>query len=348
MKQYSLETWEKQKRAFEQKKEGHSSIHPLKSYAFSADVKKFSSLGETLLAQGKVGALILAGGVGSRLGFEGPKGAFVFPTLKKSLFQILFEKVKAASLKANRMLPIALMTSEQNHAATLLFIETHRYFGLSKEQVTLFIQDSLPYLNEKGEWIKKGEEVWDAPAGNGRVFHAFHKQGLWEKWKEKGIEQINVIPIDNPLADPFDPLLCGFHTEERNEITLKCIQKEDPQENVGLVVQSADKVRIIEYTELEEEKKVSFDREGKLEFSIANAGLYAFDFSFVKELASSSLPLHFVKKQVAPDLFAWKGEYYIFDLLAFASKVGVIVYPRKEIFCPLKTSADIPLIERAL
>ncbi len=271
-------------------------MKPLMKFENSGN-KEDITLGTKLIAEGKVGTLILAGGIGSRLGFDGPKGTFLLPTLKKSLFQIHFEKIKPG-------LPVVVMTSGPNHEKTVEYLHHHNFYP--------------EVITQK------------APTGNGEALSLFYHSGLWKKWKEKGVEQLTTILVDNPLADPFDPNLCGFHKRKNDEVTLKCIPKLDPEEKVGAVVEINHRIKVIEYSELSSSQKI--------DCTVANISLFSFSFEFIEKIANVELPWHSSKKQ----------EKYIFDLLDYAEKTSVLLYPRNEVFCPLKSPEDIAKVEQAL
>ncbi len=189
-------------------------------------------------------------------------------------------------------------------------------------------QKSVEYLKE--HHFKVDIITQKTPAGNGEALPLFYHSGLWKKWVDRGVEQLTVILIDNPLADPFDPNLCGFHQRKNNEVTLKCVHKLNPEEKVGGVVEVDDKIKVIEYTELTDAMKG--------ECKIANISLFSFSFDFIKKTADVNLPWHSGKKP----------EKYIFDLLDYAERVSVLVYPREQVYCPLKSPEDVAKVEKSL
>lgn len=305
--------------------------------------KQHQELGLELVKQGLCGALLIAGGQGTRLGHSGPKGTFpITPIYHKSLFQIFAEKVGSASKKANRELPLAIMTSPLNDKITKNFFEQHRYFGLNKEQVFFFNQDLLPLLNFDGElFLEDRAKIARGPDGNGNCFKKFVDSNLFSKWKELGIEYLNLFVVDNPLADPYDFELFGHLAETQSQVTLKSCRRLSPDEKVGVIVTENDKPVVIEYHEIPQ--GVSFERE-----PAANLSLLALTMDFVLKSAKLDLPLHKVAKKSPHYDFeiqkltlplrpnCWKFEAYLFDILPYSNKTTVLNYPREQIFCPLK------------
>lgn len=295
----------------------------MKSFARSGNREEIA-LGESLIRQGKVGSIVLAGGDGSRLGWSGPKGTFPI-TPNKTLFQLLSERVRAASSLYNVDLSIAVMTSPLNDAATRDSFPQHL------PPVDFFTQKMAQLLDEKK--LPLSEE---RPNGNGEALHQFYASGLYEKWAKLGIEYLQVIPIDNLLAAPFDPNLIGFQAKRELEVALKAIERKDPEEKVGVVGMRGGKLCVIEYSE-----------HPPAEWNVANTGLFSFSMSFVREAIKISLPIHLAKKEVN-GAFVYKQELFLFDLLPFANRVDALIYPREEIFAPLKSKEDVKGILEAL
>ena len=329
--------------------------------------------GEQLIKEGRLGCLLLAGGQGTRLQHNGPKGTYPISVIKnKSLFQLCAEKVKAAGVQAGRQLKLAIMTSPENNIETEMFFDQHHFFGLDRSQVSFFIQETLPLLDSQGNlFLRSPYEIAEGANGNGCAFSAFAQSGILSQWIDEGIEYLHMILIDNPLADPFDAELLGFHVAQHNEITCKCTEKTDPKEKVGLLVKKKrgeEHCAIIEYSEMEEEEKEARRADGRLKHCCANLSLFCFSLSFIQRVTAIqhlsysssssthiSLPLHKAWKAVpfiddhgiihqSTACNAWKFETFIFDWLIYAHKVGALIYPREECFAPLKnkTGADSP------
>lgn len=314
------------------------SFTPLTTYHRAEEERECEALGLKLLHEGKCACLVVAGGQGSRLNFSGPKGLFPISVVQhKSLFQLLAERCKAASERAGRPLPLLIMTSEENRAATEAYFKDHEYFDLNPRQVHFFNQGSLPLLTPEGELAltEDGENVY-GPDGNGGALKSLVESGLAEKLSLQGVKYFTFHIIDNALADPFDPILIGYHAKMQAEITIKCIPRTDPKEKVGVLVVESGKIAVKEYSELPQEANSSA-------YSIANISLFCFSLSFVHRIAKWPLPLHKAFKKSL-----WKFEYFIFDLLAFSEKAEVLLYPREGNFAPLKEAKDVEIVQDAM
>ena len=287
--------------------------------------------GEALLREGKVACLLLAGGQGSRLGEGIAKGRVEVSILqKKSLFQIFFEKTLYAGLQCGRKLSIAVMTSSYNHEETVEFLRFHNFFGLSQDQVYFFTQGDLPFCNEEGNWLLKEPDLRSkGPNGNGLALHHMEESGVLDLFYKMGIEHINVIQIDNPLADPFDATFLGFHFRKGSEISVIGVTRESEGEKAGVIASDLGACRIIEYTE-------KLNRS----FSLLNTGLFCFSMDFIQRVVKEDvkLPWHAAYKKQSSGEFVWKFEYFIFDLFPYAKRVSVLVKPRSECFSPLKNA----------
>lgn len=307
--------------------------------------------GQKKIAQGQLGCLLLAGGQGTRLQWKGPKGTYPISVIKKkSLFQLCAEKVKAAGLKAGRALDLAIMTSEENNRETQSFFQQHAYFGLDPSQISFFVQEGFPLLDKHGKlFLQKPWEVAMGPNGNGESLLHFAKSGILDRWVQKGVEYLHVILVDNPLADPFDAELLGFHCQKDSDITLKCTEKGYPEEKVGVLVEYDGKYQVVEYSEMSTYEKNARREDGRLKHCCANLSMFCFSLSFIRRIVAENrrLPLHkalksaqFVDERGDVEMsempFAWKFETFIFDWLLYTSKVDALIYPREQCFAPLK------------
>jgi len=281
------------------------------------------ALGRALIAAGKVGCIVLAGGDGSRLGWDGPKGTFPLSLVKqKTLFQMLEEKVCAARVHFNRDLKCAVMASPINQSTT------EKAFTGSIDH---FSQKLIPLLD-----MEKNPLEESRPNGNGEVLKCFYDAGLYENWKAAGVEYVQTILIDNPLAEPFDLNQVGIQFKTGADITLKAVEKLSPTESVGVIGVKEGKVCIVEYSESPPQ-----------EWNLANTSLFSFSMSFVEKVKDIDLPLHEVKKFLSGTPII-KRECFIFDLLPHAEKIEVILYPREQTFAPLKNRDDVGPVQRAL
>ncbi len=267
----------------------------------------------------RAGAIVLAGGQGSRLGWAGPKGTF--PIRGRSLFEWIIEKAPLENF------PIAVMTSPQNHEATVFFFEQKGFFN---REIYFFPQEELPFLDEKKRELKVL-----APSGNGSVFRSFVRSGLGELFQKKGIDVVSVVPVDNPLADMADHLLIDYTRQTLSDAVIKCISAE---KSMGALVEREGKMEIVEY----------FDLDPHIAYHYSYTGMSAFSLPFFLKMGEKALPYHLVKKQIlnlyaAPwriKYFGWKREQFIFDVLPFG-KVSALCYPKESCYAPVKSRDSV-------
>jgi len=326
------------------------SFEPFQNCEKSGNLK-LKQMGEELLTEGKVGCLVIAGGQGTRLNLDGPKGTYPISIIKhKSLFQLLAEKAQAVAKQTGKTPSLAIMTSPLNHEQTLTFFRQHRNFGLAQENISFYTQEMLPFLNQQGTlFLEKPDQIAMGPNGNGRSLASFFHSGIWEEWSERGIKYLNYVLIDNPLADPFDAELIGRHASSESDITIKCIRRQTIDEKVGILVTHEGKAKVIEYTEFPQPEKEALRSDGTFRHPYANISLFCFSMDFIRQMALSDeiFPLHANLKTASEisltngkvstqKIEAWKFETFIFDLLPYANHLEILVYPREECFSPLK------------
>lgn len=297
--------------------------------------------GEKIIKEGKVGAIILAGGHGSRLGFNAPKGCF--PINNKSLYQLFAEKTLEASTFYGQDLHLAIMTSDATHDVTVQHFKDANFFGLNTEQVVFFQQQNLPLQDDAGNVVYGPDKrPLTAPDGNGGLFWHFAQSGAFNSWQQAGIEHVVVFTVDNALADPFEANLIGLHALHKNDVTVVGVARETPEEHVGVLVEQNSHVAVIEYSEMPDSERLSIDAGGALKYPLANISYFAFSLEFIKKVLLhpvSEMPLHKAKKKVrigSREEYLYKSEYFIFDVLTYSRKAEVLVLPREDIFAPLK------------
>lgn len=363
LKQIDLKTLEHQRQLLQTNSSTDIPYEAFNDFAFSGN-QNDQLQGNKLIKQGRLGCLLLAGGQGTRLQFAGPKGTYPISVIKqKSLFQLTAEKVRAASVWANLPLNLAIMTSPDNDEETRTFFQQHDHFGLHPTQVSFFIQHTLPLLNAQGHLILKNPaQLATGGDGNGTSLLSFAQAGILDQWIAQGVKYVHVILVDNPLADPFDAELIGFHQRQEVEITLKCTEKLQAEEKVGVLVKRKGNCCVVEYSEMQVQEKKAKRIDGGLKHCCANLSLFCFSLTFIQRIVSTqaSLPLHKAWKatsyvdpagvcQLASQSNHWKFETFIFDWLSHTSQVAALLYPREECFAPLKnlTGADSPETVRA-
>lgn len=349
-----LDLLHQQRTVLDHPSSSQASFKPPEFYEHVQNVTGIEEKGLKLIEEGKVACLVVAGGQGTRLGSKAPKGCFpVSVERQKSLFALIAEKTIAAGLRAERLLHLIIMTSPDNREDTEAFFQSHDLFGLAREQLHFIQQDTLPFLTPEGDlfFSEKGR-LAEGADGNGASLQVLVRSGVLDLIKEQGVEFLNYILVDNPMADPFDPFLVGYHADQKADVTLKCVERIDTTEKVGIIVQEEGKIVVKEYSELPD--GVSTEA-----FSLANISLFCFSLDFAEKTANVRLPLHAAFKS-SPRLLAdgtvtkedtpsiWKFERFIFDLLAFANRTAILVYPREECFAPLKKLSDLPLVQEVM
>ena len=318
-------------------------------------------LGESLIRSGKVAGFIVAGGQGTRLGFDGPKGDFpISPIRKKTLFRIFAETLLAASKKYNTTIPWYIMTSPLNHEATLKIFESAGYFGLDKNNVFMFQQGTLPNFGLDGKILLADKDTLaTGPDGHGGSLKALFKSGAVADMRRRGIEYLSYWQIDNPLVQTIDPLFIGLHVLDKAEMSSKALLKAGPLEKVGNFCQVGGKVTVIEYSDLPDEQALRRNPDGSLVFELGSIGIHLISVSFIEKLNTGddfALPFHRAVKKI-PHIDAAgqhvaphhpngiKLETFVFDALPMASESVILETLRKEEFAPVKNATGVDSAE---
>ena len=322
-------------------------------------------LGLQALAAGGIAALVVAGGQGSRLGFDGPKGAFPIGAVSgHTLFQIHAERLLAAGRRHGVVPPLYLMTSEANHDDTCALFEQHQNFGLPADRLLIFPQGMAPAVDEQCQLLLDAPgHLVTAANGNGGTFAALRDGGVFEHMDQNGVDLLSYIHVDNPLAPTCDALFVGHHLLRHSDYSCKAIPKTGPAEKVGSFALVDGKLRIVEYTELPERLAQATDEQGELLFGMSNPGLYIWGKDFARAQAHrTDLPFHRAHKKI-PHLDAagelvrpaapcgYKFEAFAMDTLADARRTMLLLLPdRDSEFAPIKnaTGVDSPDSSRQL
>lgn len=315
--------------------------------------------GEETLSAGRVAAFVVAGGQGTRLGYDGPKGTFpVTPVLGKSLFQVFAEKIGTASKRYGHAIPWYVMTSVINHGETVRFFEEHDHFGLEEGQVRFFSQGLMPAVDDEGKILlaDKGR-IALSPDGHGGSLRALHRSGAVAEMEAAGIDAISYFQVDNPLVRVIDPEFIGFHLLRESQLSSKALPKAYPEEKVGVFCERDGQNVVIEYSDLPRRLAEERDAEGELRFRAGSIAIHVFDRDFVKRLGSGEdenirLPFHRARKKVSclgadgspvepEEPNAYKFEMFVFDALPFASDPVIIETAREDDFSPVKNAEGV-------
>jgi len=320
--------------------------------------------GEQLLRAGKVGAFLVAGGQGTRLGYDGPKGRFpVGPLTQRSLFAYHAQRVLASCRRYDAELPFYIMTSKANHASTVAAFEEASWFGLDSRQVVFFSQGLLPAIDTEGKMLlATRSSLALSPDGHGGCFDAMERNGALADMERRGIEELFYFQVDNPLAQVFDPLFIGHHSLASAEMSTKVVEKSSPSEKVGVLATQDGKHCLVEYSDLSDDLAAQQDDSGRLRFRAGNIAIHMLRLSFIRRLLSegSGLPVHRANKKVPcldaqgqpvqpTEPNAIKMEMFVFDALGFASRVTTQDVDRADEFAPVKNAegSDSPATARA-
>lgn len=307
--------------------------------------------GEAALAAGEVGVLLVAGGQGSRLGYEGPKGCYpVGPVSDASLFQFHARKILALERKYGGDVPFYIMTSQVNDAATRTFFAEHGYFGLNAERVKFFTQGMWPALDPDGRIILDAPgHIFMSPDGHGGTLSALERTGVLADMQARALTTVYYFQVDNPLVEIADPAFVGLHLDRAAELSIKVCAKRDPDEGLGVVVNRGAETLIVEYTELTEEQKQARLADGNLRFRYGSVAIHLFALEFLKREAVAAMPLHLAHKKVPycaddgtlvkpTEPNAYKFEKFIFDALPDADPVVNLAFDRRIEFSPVKNA----------
>ena len=313
--------------------------------------------GEVELSEGRVAALLVAGGQGSRLGYDGPKGCYeIGPITNAPLFYFHARKILARSIRYGASIPFYVMTSEANNAATVQCFEENDYFGLNPDDVFFFTQGMWPGMSAEGKIIlDQPGHIFMSPDGHGGLLAALKRSGALADMKKRGIKSVFFFQVDNPLVEIADPAFIGYHVMNKSEYSLKLCAKRDPKEKVGMPMRFGDTYRMVEYTEMTDEQCNRKDKSGKLYFLYGSPAIHVFDRAFLEREAARPMPLHLAFKKIPyvdekgevvkpSEPNGYKFEKFIFDILPNAKTATFLAFDPKDEFSPVKNAegADSP------
>ncbi len=336
-------------------------IFPLERDAHQARLaERAGARGAESLARGEVGFLVVAGGQASRLGYDGPKGAFpIGPLSDATLFELFARRVRAASKRFGVRMPWYVMTSRANDAATRTFFESNEWFGLPPSDVVFFSQAMAPALDFQGRILMAGPgELFLAPNGHGGTLSALAESGALDDALRRGVRRLSYFQVDNPLAVIADPLFLGLHELEGARMSSKVVAKRDANEKVGVIGRIDGRFGCIEYSDLAPQLREARDEQGRLRFRAGNIALHVIELDFIRELVEGGLqlPWHVARKTMS----VWEGgqlvqrqgakfETFVFDALARSPQSVVLEVERAREFSPVKNAEgeDSPQTTRA-
>ena len=314
--------------------------------------------GEEALRAGKVAAFTVAGGQGTRLGYDGPKGTYpVTPIKKKSLFQVFAEKILAARRLYGAAIPWYIMTSHLNHEATEGFFKENAYFGLGADTVRFFRQGRMPAVDLDGKIILESKgSIAMSPDGHGGSLRALERSGALTEMERMGVEAISYFQVDNPLVQVVDPYFIGFHMQSGSTMSSKMLPKAYEKEKLGHFCILEGKTTVVEYSDMPDSLCALRDADGQLSFRAGSIAIHVISVSFARDLTSAgsavALPFHRADKKVPyvneagetvkPEKAnGVKFETFVFDALPFAANPLILEATRLGDFSPVKNAEGV-------
>jgi UDP-N-acetylglucosamine/UDP-N-acetylgalactosamine diphosphorylase len=327
------------------------------------DVAHYRAAGEALIRDGRIAAFTVAGGQGTRLGWNGPKGTFPASVITgKPLFRLFAEQILATGRKYVTRIPWYIMTSPMNDADTRAFFQDNNFFGIDRADIVMFPQGTMPSIDARTGRVllAQRDAIAVNPDGHGGSIKALRESGAIDHMQRRGIEQISYFQVDNPNVIAIDPLFTGLHTtapESSGEMSSKMVAKAYPEEKVGVFCQTSGRTLVIEYSDLPDELAQQRDDHGALRYVAGNIAIHMLSVGFVEKLTEDAfafgLPYHRADKVVpfinpdtgdlvtptAPN--AVKLETFVFDAIPLASKSIVLETDRTREFAPIKNADGV-------
>lgn len=320
-----------------------------KSMLSKEEKEKYEAMGEEIIRQRKVAVCTMAGGQGSRLGHEGPKGTFMVPLQEpKSIFQIAAEHMVRSYEKYHVYLDWYIMTSEENDTVTKQYFAEHAYFGYDNRYIHFFKQGQLPLFNLQGKILLQSKfEIFKAANGNGGIFKALEDHAILKEMAQKEVEYFVTCNVDNILIKPIDALMLGVMKQKKAEIGIKSILKRDAKEPVGVCCLKNGKPTVVEYIDLPKELAEETLADGSLKFGEVHFGCNYLSRTLLEKIAKEKLPYHAAKKKnqfwdekgnwiSGEEVNSIKYEMFIFDGFEKAQNAIVFRTKREEEFAPIK------------
>ena len=317
--------------------------------------EEFDKLGEEVVKNNQYAVVTMAGGQGTRLGHTGPKGTFKLDVYGKGkyLFEILADNLQEANKKYGVVINWYIMTSKENNADTVEFLEKNNYFGYDKNKVIIFKQSELPLVDTEGKFlINKEYKIKEASDGNGGTYSSLRASGCLADMKEKGITWVFIGSVDNALLKMIDVTLLGMAIKKGVQIASKSVAKANPQERVGVFCKMNNHPKVIEYTELPEKMAEEVDSDGELKFGESHIMCNLYTIDAIEKISKEPLIYHtaFKKnsyidengKEVIPtEPNSYKFESFIFDAFELFDDIAILRGKREDDFAPVKNKEGV-------
>jgi UDP-N-acetylglucosamine/UDP-N-acetylgalactosamine diphosphorylase len=322
--------------------------------------EEFTDIGLEAIRAGKVGAVLLAGGMGTRLGSDAPKGVYNIGLTKDVfIFQRLIENLLDVVHQADTWIPLYVMTSDKNHDTTVSFFEENKYFGYNPDCVTFFMQDMAPAADYQGKvYMEAKNKMSTSPNGNGGWFLSMMKWGVVDKIRKAGVEWLNVFAVDNVLQRIADPCFVGATIATNSAVGAKVVKKNAPDEKVGAMCLEDGRPSIVEYYELTDELMNAKDEAGNPAYNFGVILNYLFREKDLEEIVSKKLPLHVVEKKIPylngqgelvkpEEPNGCKFEQLVLDMIHELDSCLPYEVVRNYEFAPIKNKTGVDSVESA-
>lgn len=315
----------------------------------SEELQKYEKTGMEAIKQNKYAVVTMAGGQGTRLGHNGPKGTFMLETEPaKSLFEIFCDKLQKIRKEENVVIPWYIMTSKENNDETVKFFEKNNYFNYPREAITFFVQSQIPMIDKNGKIIRTEKGlIKQAANGHGGIFEAMFKNHIVDDMKKKKIEWVFIGPVDNPLVPMVDSVALGFGIEKNVLAVGNSIVKLNPAEKVGVFCKRNNKPSVVEYTEITKEMSEQTDANGELVYGESHINCNLFNIKAIDKIGDEKLPYHTAFKKATymdendniiegKEPNCYKFETFIFDSFEKLDNMAILRGKREEEFAPVK------------
>ncbi len=321
---------------------------------------RYEELGLEAIRAGKVGAVLLAGGQGTRLGSDGPKGKYNIGLTKEIyIFERLIRNLQDVTDKAGCFVPLYIMTSDKNHNETTAFFEEKDYFGYPKDFVKFFKQEMAPSVDFNGKlFMEAPDSLSLSPNGNGGWFYSMAVTGVLNDVKVRGVEWLNIFAVDNVLQRIADPVFVGATLDSGRVSGAKVVRKADPEEKIGVLCLEDGKPSIVEYYEMTEEIINSREANGELSYNFGVILNYLFRVDQLEEISSKKMPVHVVEKKIpyldengvlikpeSPN--GYKFELLVLDMIHLFENCLSYEVVRDYEFAPIKNKTGVDSVESA-
>lgn len=321
---------------------------------------EFRQIGVKAIEEGKVGAVLLAGGMGTRLGSDAPKGMYSIGLTKEVyIFERIIRNLLDVVEDTGSWVRLFIMTSDKNNQMTQDFLKEKQYFGYDPSYITFFIQEMAPATDYNGKiYLEEKGKLSTSPNGNGGWFSSMDRCGILSIVEQEGIEWLNVFAVDNVLQRIADPIFVGATIANHCTVGAKVVKKAAPDEKVGVICLEDGKPSIVEYYELTQELMDAKDKNGDPAYNFGVILNYLFYVDELKKIVRKKMPLHIVEKKI-PYLDAsgnfikpeqpngYKFETLVLDMIHLADSCLPFEVVRNKEFAPIKNRTGIDSVESA-